>query len=405
MSIGDTGGRDGAGADRLTETTTRSWGSRLGDSFKGIVAGLLLIAVSVVLLFWNEGRAVQTARSLAEGAGIVVEASASRVDPANEGKLVHVSGEARTGTPLADPDFGVSVQALKLTRVAEMYQWKEEARTETRKSLGGSEETVTTYSYIRTWSDSRIDSGRFRRPEGHGNPQMRYMRRAFAARDAALGAFRPGEQVLQALTAETPFPVDGPLPDAVRRQIAQMGQAVQVVDGRIYIGADPSQPRIGDQRIFYLVAPQGPLSIVARQAGQDFAPYQTEAGDRLIMVRQGSAGAAEMFSDAERANVTITWLLRGFGALAMFMGFGLILRPLAVLADVVPAVGSLVGAGTGLAAFLLTLMLAPLVIAAAWLWYRPLVSAGLVVVAAGAVYGMSILRRRRAAVAPEPRAA
>ena len=37
-----------------------------------MLVGLVLIVAMVVLLFWNEGRAVTTARSLAEGAGAVV---------------------------------------------------------------------------------------------------------------------------------------------------------------------------------------------------------------------------------------------------------------------------------------------------------------------------------------------
>lgn len=38
-----------------TETTTQSWGSRLGDSLKGIIVGIILFIVSFPLLFWNEG--------------------------------------------------------------------------------------------------------------------------------------------------------------------------------------------------------------------------------------------------------------------------------------------------------------------------------------------------------------
>ncbi len=150
FDLSDSDGAADGTFDRFTETTTKSWGQRISDSIKGILVGLLLIVVSVVGLFWNEGRAVQTARSLAEGAGLVVQGSSARVDAANEGKLVHVSGDTKVTAPIADPEFGVSLRALKLVRVVEMYQWKEEAKTETRKKVGGSEETTTTYEYVRT---------------------------------------------------------------------------------------------------------------------------------------------------------------------------------------------------------------------------------------------------------------
>jgi len=54
-------------SDSYTETTQKSWASRIGESIKGVLIGLVLIVGSVIGLFWNEGRAVQTAKSLAEG--------------------------------------------------------------------------------------------------------------------------------------------------------------------------------------------------------------------------------------------------------------------------------------------------------------------------------------------------
>ena len=35
----------------------------------------------------------------------------NRIDPANEGKLVHVTGELKTTAWLADPDFAMSAEA------------------------------------------------------------------------------------------------------------------------------------------------------------------------------------------------------------------------------------------------------------------------------------------------------
>jgi hypothetical protein len=61
------------------------------------------------------------------------------------------------------------------------------------------------------------------------------------------------------------------------------------------------------------------------------------------VLKVGTASAVEMIADAEATNRMITWLLRGGGALIMFIGFSLLLRPLVVLADVLPLAGSLVG--------------------------------------------------------------
>jgi len=111
--------------DTVTEVTSQSWFSRIGDSFKGIIGGILLILIAVVLLFWNEGRAVKRYKTLQEGRGAVVSVSVTTVDPANEGKLIHVTGTAETDATLTDPIFGISVNAVKLRRSVEMYQWEE----------------------------------------------------------------------------------------------------------------------------------------------------------------------------------------------------------------------------------------------------------------------------------------
>ena len=179
-------------SDSYTEVTTKSWGSRLVKSIKGVLFGLILIVGSCVFLFWNEGRAVQTQRSLTEGASLIVNIDPARVDPANDGKLIHVSGDLKAGAPLADPDFAVSASALRLVRVVEMYQWKEEERKETRKNFGGSEETVTTYEYVRTWSN------RASTPAVSSGPKATSIRRCVIAVRPTLRATLPlGRSVRQ----------------------------------------------------------------------------------------------------------------------------------------------------------------------------------------------------------------
>lgn len=378
-------------SDSFTETTHVSWLSQLGQSITGVLIGLVLVVAAVILLFWNEGRAVQTARSLVEGERLVVTGNAGAVDPANEGKLLHVSGDLTTTAPLADPDFGVSVVAARLVRVAEMYQWKEETHTETHKNLGGSEEKTTTYSYVRTWSEPRIDSSRFRQPNGHENPAMRYRGFEAAARDAKLGAFRPGEGVLRRLAANEPWRVDPSMADAVRQKVG----TAQLTDGTIYIGADPSQPRIGDIRITYRIAAAGPASLIGRQTGTDFTEFQTKAGDRLLMASAGQVSADAMFKSAEDENRLLTWILRAGGIVLMFVGWALIGRPLVVVGNVVPLIGDVLAAGTGLIAFMMTAIVVPIVVAIAWFWYRPLVSVIVLAVGFGLVFGIKMLRSGR----------
>ncbi|MBV9586410.1 MAG: hypothetical protein JO213_16160, partial [Alphaproteobacteria bacterium] len=85
--------------DSVTDVTTTGWLQRLLGSFVGALIGMLLVIGSVVLLWWNEGRAVDAIRALDQGARQVVEANATAVDPANNGKLVHLSGMMTARAP------------------------------------------------------------------------------------------------------------------------------------------------------------------------------------------------------------------------------------------------------------------------------------------------------------------
>ena len=225
---------------------------------------------------------------------------------------------------------------------------------------------------------------------------MRYPRAAFTARDITFGAFHPSDRIVAMLPADEKVPVDPALADAVR---AKIGGPAQVMDGMFYLGNDPQTPRLGDLRVSYSLVPAGSASIIGRQAGSDFADYQTKAGDRLLMARSGSADAAEMFKDAQHENVVLTWVIRGVVAFLMFIGFTLLLRPFVVIADVVPFIGDILGAGATLVALIATVIAASVVVAVAWMWYRPFVSLAVLAVGFAIVFGLKKLASSRRAVA------
>ncbi|MGO4833645.1 TMEM43 family protein, partial [Rhizobiaceae sp. 2RAB30] len=359
--------------DTFTETVRVSWFSRIKNSVVGVLIGLLLILGMVWLLFWNEGRTIREARSLTEGAGIVVSADAGAVDAANQGRLVHVTGPVITNSRPADDTFGIVVDGVRLVRNVEMYQWKQSSSSETTTKVGGGEETVSTYSYAKEWSDSPEDSSRFKVPAGHENPSMEIRNKTFQVSSGTLGAFDLDRQVLNGIGGDRTL-------DMTRDQAAAIKAAyggakrVTVADDRIYLGADPTSPAIGDYRISYTVAPLGVISVVAKQAGDGFEPYRTTVGNEILLVGDGDVPAAEMFASAQADNALLKWILRAVGLVVMFIGFTLIMGPLGVLADVLPPVGSLVRMGTGLVAFVLTVIIGSATIAIAWFWYRPLLS-------------------------------
>ncbi|MEQ1949988.1 TMEM43 family protein [Mesorhizobium sp. CN2-181] len=392
-------------SDSFREVTSTSWFGRIGRSIGGVLIGLLLVIGMIILLFWNEGRAVTTAKALAEGAGLVVSIQPDAADRGNDGKLVHVGGKVATDTTPADPDFGISAPGLRLERSAEMYQWKQDSKSETKTKLGGGEETVTTYTYAKDWSDRPIDSSGFKQPSGHSNPSMEIRDRSYQVPQATLGAFTLDRPVLDLVGGDERLTLRPDQLSAV--QSAFQGTAkVGIVDGRIYLGRNPASPAVGDYRISYTVVPAGDLSIIGKQVGSRFEPYATKAGRDLLMVDAGLVPAEKMFAEAVTENTILTWIARAVGLVVMFIGFALLLGPLGVIADVIPFLGSIVRLGTGVLAFVAALLVGVATIAVAWFWYRPLLSIVLVAIAFGVAYLLSRLGRAKGpAPAPAPAAA
>jgi hypothetical protein len=65
------------------------------------VLGIILVIGSFPLLYWNEGRAIQSEVALGEeGSGVHSVTDPSQVNPADEGKLVHVTGRAGFRSPV-----------------------------------------------------------------------------------------------------------------------------------------------------------------------------------------------------------------------------------------------------------------------------------------------------------------
>jgi hypothetical protein len=77
------------------EVTTTGYGTRVGNSFKSIGTGFVLLIAATALLWWNEGRAVKTAKMLEEAGSAYVEM------PNPDKKDASLDGELICGTAMA----------------------------------------------------------------------------------------------------------------------------------------------------------------------------------------------------------------------------------------------------------------------------------------------------------------
>ncbi|MBL9178493.1 MAG: TMEM43 family protein [Verrucomicrobiaceae bacterium] len=370
-------------ADSYTEVTTKSWFGRIGESIKGILFGIIVIPLSIALLWWNEGRAVTTANSLKEGAAAVASVAADKIDAANDKKLVHVTGDAKAAVPVADPDFGISVPALRLVRSEEIYQWVENKKSETKQKVGGGEETTTTYTYTKKWTDKPVNSAEFKQQGNHVNEGSLIAGDANISADkVTLGAFLVPVDLVKRMGSPEKHPVTE---TDLAKLPADLKPGAHVQTGVFYFGVKPDAPQIGDVRVSFEIVKPGTFSILAAQVGETFGPYQTKAGDALSMITSGAVSAETMFKNAASANKIITWLARLGGFLFMAFGFMAVMRPLSVLGSVVPLIGSIIGMGTGLISFMLAATISLVVIAIAWIVVRPLLGITVLVLAVGAL--------------------
>lgn len=197
-------------SDTFTQTSSQSWFSRIGNAFKGMVVGFILFIAAFPLLFWNEGRTIKQTKSLNEAQSVLVQADSKNLNPDNDKKLVYMNGEAKTEETLSDDIFPVSVNAFKLQRNVEMYQWVEESKTETKKNMGGSEEKVTTYSYKKQWTSSPIDSSSFQKQENHVNPQWPFGNNEYVAQTGTFGVFTLSDSLIAGMNWTEPYKVEKP---------------------------------------------------------------------------------------------------------------------------------------------------------------------------------------------------
>ena len=390
-------------ADSVSEVTQEGFFSRLMDSIKGVLFGLLLFIVAFPCLAWNEYRSVTEWQQLQAGRGAVMSVEADTIDPANEGELVHITGKATTDETLTDAQFGVSENAIKLERSVEMYQWKQNTEKEKRKKVGGGTETVTTYTYEQVWAPDLISSSKFKEPEGHQNPTaMPFEGESFRAKKVTLGAFDLSDGLIASIDAWEDIEVS---PEAISGLPEPLQEQAQSHDGGFYIGTNPTSPSIGDLRVQFEVVRPTVVTVVAGQDNTTLDKWETPVGGTLSMLQVGTKSADQMFTAAEESSVALTWGLRIGGFFAMFIGLTMILRPFTVMADVIPVFGSIVSLGAGVVACGLSSFLSLGTIAVSWIAVRPILGIALCSISILALVGLIVVGiafgKRRSAAAQE----
>ena len=359
--------------DSFTETTKISYGKNIKNSFIGALLGIILFLASFVILWLNEGNNVNQIYKANYMEKNAVEISADKISRDNDNKLVQLSGKAITDATLTDGIVSIK-DVFALKRNVEMYQWKENVKTESKDELGGSTTQTKTYSYEKVWSGYEINSEEFKK-SGYVNPKFPVKSEDFYADKGTLGKFNLTSKQINAMSEYSKYTN---LPYRYEYKI---------FEGSYYKGKDPLNPSIGDIRITYNYVPSGVnISIIAQQKSDDTLTNMTIKKGSVYLQQSGLKTKDEMINSFRKGNQIFTNIIRIAGWLCMFIGMTLLISPLVVIFKVIPFLQKIVGFLTSGVLFLISLALSLLTIAIAWLAYRPLLSIGLIIVICGIIF-------------------
>jgi hypothetical protein len=422
-----------------TETTTTGYGTRVGNSFKAIGSGFLLFIAGTALLWWNEGRAVKTEKMLEEAGSAYVEMeNPNKKDASLEGELICGTALATTEDSLSDAQFGIGAKAISLRRTVEYYQWVEHSTEKKEDKLGGKEVTTTTYTYSKEWVSRPVESASFKDPayqnkntvlasfendeqwaenvswgaytlpEGlvHSissregidlaiaedllkqfdrNTQTAY-ERFYGVKQKSL---QPAEPVVNVVLSDSAQAVADSLKavnDSINEAMAKAEnkkdlEYVHQASNVLYFGRVPGSPEVGDVRVTFEKVVPAKVTVMAVVDGDTFKPFKAKNGKRFQTLVMGKKTGDEIIEDAQDANSMWTWALRILGVLMVIGGLKGIFGFVETILKVVPFIAGIFGWGVGLVCSIIGIAWSLIVIAIAWLFYRPLLGISLLVLA------------------------
>lgn len=404
------------------KVTTTSYGGRLKNALSGVGMGFIMLIAGTVLLFWNEGRTVKTTKMLKEAQGVCVElGDIAQIDAEKNGKMIHASGLATTEDVLTDGQFGISLNAIKLIRSAEYYQWVQHEHSETKDKVGGGQETITTYTYSKEWVSTPVSSSSFEDPQYRGiNNEilLKVENQTKQAQNVTFGAYSFPEGLISQMNNSQPLNIE--IPEEVLNQyeadfhrvydVAATDTFMHPSGNVLYIGVNPNNPSIGDVRVTYKKVLPGDVSILAVVNGNTFEKFTAKNGYSMMTLEDGIVGMDNMFANEHSSNKTMAWILRLIGILLCVFGFKNIFNIITQLLKVLPFLGNIANLGVGLVSWVLGLAWSLIVIAVAWLFYRPLLGILLLLIAGCLIWFLGKKSKEKKAqldaqAAPAPAAA
>ena len=149
----------------------------------------------------------------------------------------------------------------------------------------------------------------------------------------------------------------------------------------LYFGRVPGSPEVGDVRVTFEKVVPAKVTVMAVVDGDSFKPYKAKNGKRFQTLVMGKKSGDEIIDAEKEANNMILWALRIIGIMMVIGGLKGIFGFLTTILKVVPFIAGIFGWGVGLVCTVIGVAWSLIVIALAWLFYRPLLGISLLVLA------------------------
>ena len=316
----------------------------------GGLFGLAMFVGAAAGLAFNESRTVNQAAAIAELSANAVVVEIDPIKPENDGKAVYFKGALETEAGVQDDYFTFGGDDLLVfERKVEMYQWVKHRRD--KKDV-----------WEKEWSeDAESDGG------GHSNPGFPVSSATFSASDAHVGAFHLAESQLAELDASANFDLPGELP----QNLQELGWSASG-GNRLYLGANPNSPSIGDVRAEFTGVKETTVSAMGRQTGNDLVRFMAKNGYDVFFIEPGEVAPELLVQHGESANSTLAYVLRAAAGAGMALGLGIAFSGFVGWLTWIPLLGPMIGRFAFWLGSLIGAILAAILFVGAWLWMHPL---------------------------------
>ncbi|XP_044266365.1 transmembrane protein 43 homolog isoform X1 [Tribolium madens] len=353
----------------LIDEFQRSWLTSL--------IGICILCLGIWLLTWNEGRAVHQAHSLDEAYNRVISLNPyENVRSELDGHLVHITGPLGIDEPLTEPEYGISIQAVKLKRRVQMYQWVEERSPRDYVDNGLDQNYETSdYYYVTEWRDKVVDSSNFYIRHGHHNPtEIPLKSHTYISPFVRVGHLMLGSEIKEKFNDYVEVTSD----ERPERKDVKLHMGIY------YHCDDVWNPEVGDIRVqfYYAGIANEIVTVIAMQKDGVLVPYTTSKGHKIALLRHGDLNINQMFN-AEHYDVRLeTWKIRAAGVFILYASCVCLARLIKIFFFRIPFLRNIVaGDMTSSTNFAISASVSLLVIATAWILYRPVLGVGLVAAA------------------------